>query len=274
MGRDPSPNTHPPDRLHELVDEKSLADEISNVIEGKECPGEAEVLAYLEGGMDEAARAELRAHAQSCRACAIRLKAPEAARGGPVQERGKGDVGSGGFRGFRIAPRSLAKKAKPTRPVLLAVAVAASVAVATFLIIGLFSREPPCSGMLAGANGTTHFHAGQKYYFTLRTHSPIHVVEVIIEGDGSARANIPAGPADGTFRNGDAIEIIPRAPGELDLYLAPVQVEGESPEKVLAGLRKLIGSGAADRQEQRRAIEMAFGLYQVRFIHQVHRIET
>ena len=250
-----------PDPIRELLDEKTLADEITKAIEGNDCPRESDLLAYVKKELGEAERIEVKSHLVFCTRCQGKVKALEE-EPGAKEAAGAKDHGSS-------PPPSRPRGRLGGRQK----AIAAS-AIALLLAGGLSFFIFESSGLPYGvkvvhAAGTIP--GAEEIQYQVRTPAAIYLIEIMVHGDGQITARIPPG-ADGSSRfvDGGRSRIQARARGEVDLYLVPIPVAEGFPNRQLSELLKFIRTEKSlNRENQRRGIQMALEFYHLPFLHEV-----
>jgi len=270
--RQPKPQNSP-DPIGDLLDEKSLADEISKAIEGNDCPGDKELLAYNRKELNDAERVEVKSHLIFCTRCQKRANQIETEAPLELSSKTQAPKHGKSFRGFNITIPEVSKKTL-LNPKFLAAAGAGLV-----LLIGLSyflipsKADFPYSGKIVFAEGSTYLRRGERLFYMIRTPQPIYLIEITIDGDGQINSRIAPGPKEGEFQDGERLEFVPKATGEFDLYLVPCPVSEGFPNSFLNGVLKFIKTeNSISRENQRKGIEMALSLYRARFIHETYQI--
>jgi len=253
------------DPLSELLNDKGLTDELSKVIEGKDCPGENELLAYVLKKVDEPERIEIRSHLLFCSRCKQQVNELERRAPKILEEANKGRHSSGSP-GTQERPR-LIKKA------LLAAAASALIGAFGYFLWTQATTNLSYGFKVVNAQGSSDLRIGQQLFYEISAPEPVFLIEISIDGDRNINSRIPPGPRNGQFSNGDRILFTPEVPGTFDLYLALCPVSQGFPNRILNGLLKFIKTETSiSRDNKRQGVEMALSLYQLQFIHEVFEI--
>jgi hypothetical protein len=250
-----------PDPIRDLLDEKTLADEITKAIEGNDCPRESDLLAYVKKELGEAERIEVKSHLVFCTRCQGKVKLLE-------EEPGAKEAAAAKDKGPSPSPTRLPGPWSIARKALAASALA--LCLAGGLLFFIFqSSGLPYGVKVVHAAGTIP--GAEEIQYQVRTPAPIYLIEIMVHGDGQITARIPPG-ADGTsqFVDGGRSLVQPRARGEVDLYLVPLPVGEGFPNRQLGELLKFIRTEKSlNRENQRRGIQMALEFYHFKFLHEV-----
>jgi hypothetical protein len=257
------------DPLRDLLDEKTIADEITRAIEGNDCPNEADLKTYVQGKAGEAEKIEIKSHLIFCNRCQGRVRKleqevpKEAALPAPQKPAFKPRI----FGSMKPARRLFSIQ------VLGSAAIALLAAGAVVLILrGM--NDFPYGGKVVFAEGDASLRKGISASYEVVTPRSVYVVEIRVDGDGSMSARIPAGPNGAEFSNGDRIPFTPVAEGTLDLYLVPCPVSDGFPDALLADILKFIRTETSVHRENRlKGIETALSLHSAKFIHQIHTVK-
>jgi hypothetical protein len=257
--------------LHDLLDEKSLADEITKAIEGNDCPGDKEMQAYVRKELGEAERIEVKSHLIFCSRC--RQRADQFEREPPPKADEAAPVLSGaGFGGLDLSPATSWIRRRTILALTTGTAVLLLAVVGGFLLIG-GTRDFAFGGNIVHAEGSTELRRNQPFEYELRTPRPVYLIAITIDGSGRIDTQVPTGPKDGKYEHLGRIRFTPTASGEFDLYLVPCPGDEGFPGDLLSGLLKFMKTESSlNRENQRRGVEMALGVYRARFTHEVYRI--
>ncbi len=259
-----------PDPIRELLDEKTLADEITKAIEGNDCPREKDLLAYVQKELEEPERIEVKSHLVFCTRCQAKVKQMEEEPGAKAQ----GDARSAaGGRESGTASTSPRRRRTSPRKRFSAAALALVLAGGIYLILVRSLSDFPYSVMIVEAAGLAP--GEEQLIYEVHTAKPIYLIEITVDGNGLIAARIPAGDGSGKYSDGDRVPLALRARGEIDVYLVPCATSEGYPNRVLSELLKFIRTeSSVSRENQRRGIEMALDFYQLRFIHKIHRLKS
>jgi hypothetical protein len=272
------------DPIRELLDEKNLADEISRAIEGNDCPADAELEAYLQKGLKEPERIEVKSHLTFCGKC--RKKVEGITSGQRLGLAGVGDSEAEAPLPKRGPPLPSAFRSRAR----LIVALLALAVVSVFGGLAYFHRfrgdaDFPYSGRVVYAEGKPVILSGRPFSFEIRTPEPIYLIEIAIDGEGRISTKVSGGTASGQFTDGQQLQLRSEVAGEFDLYLLPCPARDGFPDRLLDDLQKFLKTVTAlSRENLRSDIEVAIrsagttagrdpGLYKAKFLHQVFRIE-
>ncbi len=264
------------DPLRGILDETSLAQELSKAISGSDCPSRGDLEALARRGLDEATTNDLKNHLQACGRCRSKMEgivesveAPPASAPARSRPEGQGFARSGSFRLSRPEEAPPPKSRKPLWCGLF-LAGAALFAFAAWHFLGDF----PYSCRVVQAEGESILRRNQPFTVELRTPHPVYLIEILIHGDGKIKSRIVPGPREGWFENGDQLKVQSSIVGELDLYLVLCPADEGAPERTYTALMQFIQTErAVSRQNQRLGIEVAIGFHHVSFLHEIFRIQ-
>jgi hypothetical protein len=255
------------DPIRELLDEESLADEITKAIKGNDCPEDRELEAYVKKELREPEKIEVKSHLTFCGRCQKRVQSL-AGESQPQITRAQGKS----FRRYRLPTGA------PQRQPLLAWRFMAGGAAVVALTIGAYlfwfgpDSDFPYSIKLLRAAGQTTLNVGQPFSVEVRSPRPLYLIQITIDGEGRIVSSIPPGPREGKFQGGDPLTLTPTAPRELDLYLVPCP-DG-FPNRLHSGLLEFLKTDTTlSRENQRSGIKMALDLYRARFLHEIYQIK-
>ncbi len=258
------------DPIRDLLDEKSLADEITKAIEGKDCPGDNELLAYLRKELDEPERIEVKSHLLFCSQCQQRTKELEREVPAEPPKKIKG-------KGFNLevsfslpSPR---ERRRMLRKGLVVVGISALVSALVYFLWIQATTDNSYGGHVVHAQNGPPLRVDQQLCYVIKAPEPVFLIEITIDGNGAINSRIPPGPRENGFSNGDRIFFTPQAEGDFDLYLVLCPVNKGFPNRILSGLLKFIKTeNSLSRKNQRQGIEMALTLYQLEFVHEIYKI--
>ncbi len=158
------------DPLRDLLDEKSLADEITNAIAGNDCPGDKELFAYIRKELQDAERVEIKSHLIFCSRCKDREKNFQKDLAFKVDETKLQTDGKRhkSFRKFKLTP--LAKQRSFALTVTLAATAALAVGIGSYLILLWSGTSVSFGGRFVHAQGRDlQLHKSQPFLFEVRT---------------------------------------------------------------------------------------------------------
>jgi hypothetical protein len=213
--QNPAPQSNP-DPIRDLLDEKTLADEITKAIEGNDCPRESDLLAYVKKQLGEAERIEVKSHLVFCNRCQGKVKLLE------ETPDAKGEAADGKDRGSSPSD-PLRRRSSGRRKAIAASAFALELAGGVLLLFD--------SGGLP--YGVKVVHAMGKMPGAEEIQFQVHTPDPPTSSDHGQRRwpdhrPIPPG-SDGTSRFVDGTCPVQPGPRETDLYLVPISV-GEATE--------------------------------------------
>ncbi len=266
------------DPLRGILDETSLAQELSKAISGSDCPGRGDLEALARRSLAEPAADEVKNHLQSCGRCrskmeeilaAISAQPPSA----PARARsdGHGPARGGSFRVSRTTDSLPPPKSRRALWCGLLLAGAALFA----LVAWKFHEDFPYSFSVVHAQGESVLRPNQQFSVEIRTPRPVYIIEILIHGDGKITSRIVSGPREGWFENRDRLMVKSPVPGELDLYLVLCPADAGAPERTYTALMQFINTETAvSRQNQRLGVEVAIGFHHATFLHEIFRIQS
>ena len=263
------------DPLRDLLDEKSLADEITNAIAGNDCPGDKEFIAYIRRELQDAERVEIKSHLIFCGRCRDREKTFQKDLTFKVDESKPQAQGKSHqcFRSFKLSPT--VKQRPFALTVTLAATAALGLGIGSYLLLLWTGTSVSFGGKFVHAQGEDiHLHKSQPFQFEVRTPQAVYLIQITIDGDGRIVSGILPGKSGGQYLDKDVIQITPAADGDYDLYLIPCQASEGFPNRVLDNILQFVKTEKSlSRVNQRRGIEMALSLYRVKFIHEICQVK-
>lgn len=259
-----------PDPIRELLDEKTLADEITKAIEGNDCPKDQDLTLYLRNELGEEGRLEIKSHLIFCTRCQGRTKdleqQPKSSHKVVTEDKEDSESSFLSHQFAKLRDKSWFK--------LLLYG-----AILIFLLSSAYLLRGKSQGFYYGLriaqgqdNGTLSLSKIKELEYEIVTPEPIFLIEITIDGDGQIDSRIPPSPTNGVFRDKDRIPFKPNTPGEYDIYLVPCPAAEGVPNSLLNQISKFIKTDSSlNRENKRKGIEMALRLYKQKSFHQVYR---